>query len=205
MPDDWVRTPAQQAAIDLQAKIDARAPSDVVVRTYPGSAEQAYADFPDRRRPDDPRGLAADRSAVHPWCPKHGGRGPLWAPGLCLQTAWVPHGYLPVPATAGPAGGDRSTALSLPRRRSCSGGRGGDDCSWTAPRRGCPRRRPPKWRGPVTCRSVNPLTVELDRRPVQVRRDPARRQPVGPPAIAELLKGTPWPARQVHRRALRLG
>ena len=45
MPDDWVRTPAQQAAIDLQATIDARPQSDVVVRTYPGSAQQAYADF----------------------------------------------------------------------------------------------------------------------------------------------------------------
>ena len=45
MPDDWVRTPAQQAAMDLQTTIDARPPSDVVVRTYPGSPQQAYGDF----------------------------------------------------------------------------------------------------------------------------------------------------------------
>ena len=45
MPDDWVRTPAQQAAIDLQASIAARPQSDVVVRTYPGAAAEAYADF----------------------------------------------------------------------------------------------------------------------------------------------------------------
>jgi hypothetical protein len=45
MPDDWVRTPAQQAALDLQSSIDARPQSDIVVRTYPGEAAQAYADF----------------------------------------------------------------------------------------------------------------------------------------------------------------
>ena len=45
MPDDWVRTPAQQSAIDLQALIDAHRRSDVVVRTYPGDAAEAFIDY----------------------------------------------------------------------------------------------------------------------------------------------------------------
>lgn len=45
MSDQWVRTPAQQAAIDLQALIDAHRRPDVVVRTYPGDPPEAYLDY----------------------------------------------------------------------------------------------------------------------------------------------------------------
>jgi hypothetical protein len=45
MSDEWVRTPAQQAAIDLQALIDTHRRSDVVVRTYPGEPAEAYLDY----------------------------------------------------------------------------------------------------------------------------------------------------------------
>jgi hypothetical protein len=45
MRDQWVRTPAQQEAIDLQRMIDMRPSSDVVVRTYPGEPAEAYAAF----------------------------------------------------------------------------------------------------------------------------------------------------------------
>jgi hypothetical protein len=45
MPDEWVRSPGQQAAIDLQATIDAQPRPDIVVRTYPGETTQAYADY----------------------------------------------------------------------------------------------------------------------------------------------------------------
>jgi hypothetical protein len=45
MSDQWERTPARQAAIDLQALIDAHRRPDVVVRTYPGDPAQAYLDY----------------------------------------------------------------------------------------------------------------------------------------------------------------
>lgn len=45
MSDQWVRTPAQQAAIDLQVLIDAHRRPDVVVRTYPGDPAEAYSDY----------------------------------------------------------------------------------------------------------------------------------------------------------------
>ena len=45
MTDEWVRTPAQQAAFDLQKLIEAHRRTDVVVRSYPGGPDEAYGDY----------------------------------------------------------------------------------------------------------------------------------------------------------------
>jgi hypothetical protein len=45
MSDQWARSTAQQAAVDLQELIEAHRRADVVVRTYPGDPAQAYADY----------------------------------------------------------------------------------------------------------------------------------------------------------------
>jgi len=45
MTDGWVRSPAQEAAAELQKLIDAHRRADVVVRSYPGSPDEAYADY----------------------------------------------------------------------------------------------------------------------------------------------------------------
>lgn len=45
MSDQWVRTPAQRAAVELQQLIEASRRADVVARTYPGAPAQAYAGY----------------------------------------------------------------------------------------------------------------------------------------------------------------